>query len=258
MKCKRIREIMGAYLYGDLAPNEMMEVRLHVQGCSECAKDLAERGRVTSAIEDSVPQLSDEERQAVAWSVKGAIRANRQERRSWGFRLVPALGLAAMLILGFGVGAMVGSHSGKSPPPARQAQLDAKPRVKITEQTAEKTEDLQQDQQQLPQEPPQVARRHLEYADEPVPGGGEPRRRSGVRRNRPILQFPVATTRNRHEEDRGKTIVPDEPVPVAPAPPIDGENQGKERLPKPEGLNDAKPTATGQHTQDTPDAPSQP
>ncbi len=79
MKCRQAQELMGAYLYGDLAPEEMRELRLHAQDCALCREDLAARGRVVSSLSDATPELSDEDRQRIAWSVKGAVSRQQLE-----------------------------------------------------------------------------------------------------------------------------------------------------------------------------------
>jgi anti-sigma factor RsiW len=74
MKCKQAQDLIGAYIYGDLAAEEMRDLRVHTQDCALCREDLASRGRIISALDDTVPMLTDEERLRIAWSVKGAVR----------------------------------------------------------------------------------------------------------------------------------------------------------------------------------------
>lgn len=112
MKCEHIRNMMGAYLYGDLAPAEMREVRLHIRECPQCREDLAERGRVISLISDDVPQLTDEEKDRMAWTVKGAVRFGNRTHSTIGlrFRLVRPLAVGAVLAAGLAVGILVSTH----------------------------------------------------------------------------------------------------------------------------------------------------
>ena len=107
MKCRQAQELIGAYLYGDLAPEEMRDLRVHAQECALCREDLASRGRVISALDDDVPGLTDEERQRIAWSVKGAVRREQLQRRPFVTKLVPAFALTGMLIAGVLVGRYV-------------------------------------------------------------------------------------------------------------------------------------------------------
>ena len=113
MKCKNVQELMGAYLYGDLAPSEMKDFRLHAQDCERCREDVRTRGLVIDAIASTVPSLNDEDRQRIMWSVKGAIRAREREERSVLLRVAPAFGLAAVLALGLGIGALISANHTK-------------------------------------------------------------------------------------------------------------------------------------------------
>jgi len=103
MKCDQIRELMGAFLYGDLSPDEMREVRAHAQACGDCKQDLETRTSVVTAIGGKAPALSDSERQRVAWAVRGAVsRASEPEpaRSRW----LPAFGVAMAVIAGHRAG----------------------------------------------------------------------------------------------------------------------------------------------------------
>jgi len=121
MKCRQIQDMMGAYLYGDLSPSDMREVRLHTQTCAQCREDLESRGRVVSAISNVAPNLTDEDRQSIAWTVKGALRHAESARRQVHLRWAPAFAVAALLIAGVAVGALITARAGKSPPPGAQA-----------------------------------------------------------------------------------------------------------------------------------------
>ena len=104
MKCRQVRDLMGAYLYGDLAPEEMRDLRVHAQDCALCREDLATRGRVVSALDDEAPILTDEERQRIAWSVKGAVAEEAVGDETAYRAPVPAFGIAAVLVAGVVVG----------------------------------------------------------------------------------------------------------------------------------------------------------
>ena len=137
MKCKNVRELMGAYLYGDLAPHEMKDVRLHAEDCVDCREDLRTRGLVVDAIPSTVPALTDEDRQRLMWSVKGAIRAREREERSVLLRVAPAFGLAAVLALGLGLGALISASHTKPPPKGQHSVASIKPgHSQSTSQTA--------------------------------------------------------------------------------------------------------------------------
>ena len=120
---------MGAYLYGDLAPEEMRELRVHTQDCALCREDLATRGKVVSSLGDAVPTLSDADRQRIAWSVKGAMRKKEARRRPLIVRLVPTLGLAAVVLA---AGFVAGRFAMRSPQQdARSHKTCELPRAKI-------------------------------------------------------------------------------------------------------------------------------
>lgn len=111
MKCKQAQDLIGAYIYGDLAPDEMRDLRVHAQDCALCREDLESRGRIVSLFDDSVPALSDEERQRIAWSVKGAVRKEQLQRKPLALRLMPSFALAGLLIAGIFVGRYVVTKS---------------------------------------------------------------------------------------------------------------------------------------------------
>ena len=130
---------MGAYLYGDVAPEEMRDLRVHAQDCALCREDLATRGSVVSSLGDATPKLSDEDRQRIAWSVKGAVNRRELESRPLIVRLAPALALAAaVLVAGFALGRVTPHktvQTANSRGPGRdQAVPEAK--VVVTEKTA--------------------------------------------------------------------------------------------------------------------------
>jgi hypothetical protein len=121
MKCRQAQELMGAYLYGDLAPDQMRDLRVHTQDCAVCREDLAARGRVVSSLGDATPQLSETDRQRIAWSVKGAISSREVERRPLVLRFAPAVALAAaVLVAGFALG-RIAPHSPRHLTGVRQA-----------------------------------------------------------------------------------------------------------------------------------------
>ncbi len=99
MKCKQVQELAGAYLYGDLAPQEMRAVRMHAQQCQTCREDFRTRGAVAASIPNSAPELTEEDRQRIMWSVKGAIKAQPPARMLFGFRFSPVYVLAAAAVV---------------------------------------------------------------------------------------------------------------------------------------------------------------
>lgn len=149
MKCKQARDLIGAYLYGDLAPEEMRELRVHAQDCALCREDLASRGRAVSALDDATPVLTDEERQRIAWSVKGSVRRKQLETKPLALRLLPALGIATVLVAGVAVGNYFVTRSDKpkslaQKPPARVDVREVRPPTDKNDKTAEKISEMLQ------------------------------------------------------------------------------------------------------------------
>lgn len=132
MKCRQARDLIGAYLYGDLAPEEMRDLRVHAQECAVCREDLASRGRIVSSLDDTIPTLTEEEKQRVAWSVRGAVRKEQLRRKPLGRRLVPAFALAGVLIAAITVGRFVVMRSGH-PATAKMAKGPAGASVRVKE-----------------------------------------------------------------------------------------------------------------------------
>jgi len=60
MKCKKYREQIVLYLYGELTDREKTELEDHIEGCTECAKDLAYTRELFQILDDtkveSVPE----------------------------------------------------------------------------------------------------------------------------------------------------------------------------------------------------------
>jgi len=138
---------MGAYLYGDLAPEEMRDLRLHTQDCAICREDLAARGRIVSSLADTTPELTDADRQRIAWSVKGAVSRRDYQERPLILRLAPGLALAAgVLIAGFALGRVAPHHAkhvASSRTPSSE-QVVPGAHVEVTEKTkapSDKTDD---------------------------------------------------------------------------------------------------------------------
>jgi len=129
MKCRQAQEFMGAYLYGDLAPDEMRELRVHAQDCVLCREDLATRGRVVSSLGDASPALSDTDRQRIAWSVTGAIRKREVRTRPLVLRLAPTFALAAaVLAAGFVAGRMANRPPQQT---AKAPRTHVRPELKV-------------------------------------------------------------------------------------------------------------------------------
>ena len=227
MKCKQVQEMMGAYLYGDLAPDEMKEIRLHTAQCDACRADVESRGRVVALLPDKAPELSDEDRMQIAWAVKGAVRnAAAQPGFGWG----RAVAVATVVLAGLAVGALVLFNTSKRPPPGAQAQERAPAAaVKIVEihpsrpkKTPEKTTPTVQQEESSPTK---------ESTPNPDSIAGAIRRAA-----------TLAITGSRHPN--GKKTVPEKPAAIVEEPKAPEAAPAKEgeKLPKPADTNDAQTT----------------
>jgi hypothetical protein len=232
MKCKRIQEKIGAYLYGDLAPDEMREVRLHTQSCAACKEDVESRGKVLAAIPSAAPELSDDERTQIAWAVKGAIRNGAQARE--GFRWGYVAAAASVALAGMAVAAIVIYNSSK-PGTTQGGPNSTSPAVVSI-----------QEERPAPAKKPRTAppKPRLQAQEAPVPTASpvEEERTPSEHRapdiRRQLTPFVAVT---RHEEHKRHVAV-DKPAAIIekpelnePAPPKEGE-----KLPKPTGPNDAQ------------------
>lgn len=135
MKCKETQELMGAYLYGDLTPDEMRGVREHTQGCNSCREDVESRGRVVASLDGTAPELTDEERMRISWAVKGAIRNSAPARSGWQFTRGYVFALGGVVMAGLAVAAIMWANSNK--PPMNQQAREGKSGaiVEVTEVT---------------------------------------------------------------------------------------------------------------------------
>ncbi|HPP75045.1 MAG TPA: zf-HC2 domain-containing protein, partial [Armatimonadota bacterium] len=111
--CKNVADLFGAYIYGDLPPDEMKKLRLHIDECEECARELEIQSRVISMIPSEVPALSDEERQRIEWTVKGAIRAKEKPVRIGLFSpaFIKGFAFTTAVVAAFAAGTAIGLRS---------------------------------------------------------------------------------------------------------------------------------------------------
>jgi hypothetical protein len=224
MKCKQIREMMGAYLYGDLDPGDMREIRLHAQDCEACRADLESRGLVVSKLNLEPPTLSDAEKQQIAWAVKGAVRAAEPRIAVWWMRPASAFALAALVLTGFMVGRHFGTSGSQFADSGRISNEDSgKAVVTIIETSPDPSDDAQSDAK------PERSRskRISDMAD------------YARRMAAPAVMGPTDRKLN---QDPRRTLMPDEPVQVV-TPSEAKKKQGDKaetKLPKPAGLNNAQ------------------
>ena len=114
-KRRHVKNIIGAYIYGDLAPEEMRRVREHLDGCEPCREDAESQARAIACIPDQGRTLLEVDRQRVRWSVLGAVRRDSSEpvRRAAVWRLLRGFGMAGALACMFVGGLFVGAQQFK-------------------------------------------------------------------------------------------------------------------------------------------------
>jgi hypothetical protein len=93
---ERCSELLGPFVRGELAPPDEEAVRGHLQVCESCAE---ERRGLERLLAEEIEPLSELERTRLRSSISEAIGRARPSRRSWGARLAPALGVAALTLL---------------------------------------------------------------------------------------------------------------------------------------------------------------
>lgn len=230
MKCKQVRELIGAYLYGDLSPAEMREVRLHTQECAECREDLRERGCIIASLDDEAPTLSDSDRQSIAWSVKGTVRQQEQEREYSRVRFSPAYAVIVVIAVGLVLGSTISArmrppkHDGSQQVAIENQKDGAKPKaratVEITEERVAQNPPKDENSNKIPETVIQVIHSAIPAA---VPG---------------------PSARDQHPSGREDAIKQDDTLPVVPHDEVKQleENSDATRLPKPQDINDAQTT----------------
>lgn len=107
MNCQEIKKLMGAYVFGDLEPHEMKLVRTHAQDCSDCYEDLIARTQVSINLGESLPTLSDADRLMITRGVRERIRLEENYKPGVFSKLIPALGLCGLMVIGFGLGRLI-------------------------------------------------------------------------------------------------------------------------------------------------------
>src|SRR5947208_170137 len=101
MNCEDVRIRLLDYQRGRLTLPAQAEVRTHLNGCADCTRADAVERELTSVLEHRLPQhpasLALKRRIASEWSPPVAPRSSR---RWWRPALVPALAVAATLLIG--------------------------------------------------------------------------------------------------------------------------------------------------------------
>jgi hypothetical protein len=58
MNCRKVRRCLFSYFKNGLSEKEKAEIKLHLKGCPECAKEASEVERVTSLVRNSLETLT--------------------------------------------------------------------------------------------------------------------------------------------------------------------------------------------------------
>jgi anti-sigma factor RsiW len=101
MNCQDARAHLLDYQRGRLGPGAREEVRVHFESCASCAGEEAAEQVLTGVLEERLPQhaapLALKRRLATQWPLTPAPGPSWWSR--WGRSLVPALGLAVVLLV---------------------------------------------------------------------------------------------------------------------------------------------------------------
>ncbi len=119
-ECRNLKDMFVAYVYGDLPADDMRVVRLHAELCDDCRREIAALKRTLSLIPADVPDLTDEERLRIMWSVKGAVKAGRKAevRSTLAGKLIWGFAGASLIVAVFLGGASLGRWL--APPKVKQ------------------------------------------------------------------------------------------------------------------------------------------
>lgn len=118
MKCKKYKEKIVLYLYGELNDSDMAELESHVKECPDCLEDLEYTKKIFKIVEEN-KEVAPEANWEKCWREIGA-GTQVQPRKQKSFLLVPrwVYATAALLVV-FVLGALIGRHwffpSQKSP-----------------------------------------------------------------------------------------------------------------------------------------------
>ena len=232
MNCKYVRNLMGAYIYGDLSPEDMRIVRMHTQDCASCKADLTSRGSVISSINHTTPGLNDNDRQRILWRTNDAI--NNTSHRQPKLKLIPAFAVLGMLIAGYIIGILISNQPHKAQEIATQPSIINKKDKTIAIPTLKKEKVFS----------PNVTATNkiIRTKDTPIRDNTADRLNSIVGAVRRSVTIGTITSRNEEARKQSKTIIIDEPLPVVSSPnKINTEvKKNDTKMPEPKGLTEAQ------------------
>jgi hypothetical protein len=119
--CREWRHSLGAYVLGDLPPDQRAGVAAHLEGCAECRAEAESLQTVAvllpladpDRVERPAPQPSPELAERIATTIGGERKrgSRRRQRRRFGFALGGAMAAAAAALLAIAI--LPGGGSGQ-------------------------------------------------------------------------------------------------------------------------------------------------
>jgi anti-sigma factor RsiW len=123
---RELRELLGAYVLGQLDPIETGRVRAHLDGCAACRAEHAGIAPLAAALRDVDPDVFDvaqpEPGALVAARIERQVRLERAARRRRTLLRRTLAGAAAVLVL---TGTGLGGYALGRPDPAAVVPLEA-------------------------------------------------------------------------------------------------------------------------------------
>jgi hypothetical protein len=116
MTCRDVREVLDALLDGELEAAEESEVRVHLEFCAACGRELEElrdwQRTLTGALRSEAPKSTAAERRRMVDVLASSTR-----------RRIPPSRLAALLAIGISVGVVTAAVGVSRPPEAQVARV---------------------------------------------------------------------------------------------------------------------------------------
>jgi hypothetical protein len=106
---RHVHDVIGAYVFDALTPEETRRVSDHLEQCAECREDMESQAAVISHIPDTGRSLTELDRERIRWSVLGTVHREQAVRKPfWG--IVRGFSAAAAVACVFAAGIFVGAR----------------------------------------------------------------------------------------------------------------------------------------------------
>ena len=241
MICSKAKSLMGPYVFGDASAEEARIVRTHTEQCPKCREDLNERMAVGTLMDDTIPELSEDEISRIKWYVKGAVSDCSKPRQSTIRRLVPAFSMLLFLVLGFAFGRWIGVGQNTN---ENQTVLAPLPAITMPEKSNQRVGHKKENTITVPNK----AEKTAATSDTDNSGTVSPTASEYFRyltnATRDMSSVGLATTRQGRSNRRHRVIILDEPLPLTSEP--DANNSevrpDENKLPEPTTLNNMEKT----------------